>query len=106
MDASALSSGMPSMVSSKENTPTTKALSHSSGDSSSAARSSINRPRTTAMLPTAGGAPREREVVISRADQRNSFLRPRIMIAWRKDVILQLSPNPDELIKRRRLNDS
>ena len=97
---------MPSMVSSKEKTPTTKALSHSSGGSSSAASNSIKRPRTTAILATAEGTPAARDVVISSAAQRNSFFNPIIMMAWRNEVISQLRPNPAELINRSRLKDS
>ena len=106
MDSSAFSMGWPSITSSSENTPTTKALSHSSGESSSAVSNSIRRPRTTAVWPTAGGVPPAREVVKSRAAQRNSFLRPRIITAWRNEVISQDRPNPEELMKRSRLKDS
>jgi len=63
IESSALSIGMPSMVSSSENTPVTKALWHSSpGSRHSAASSSISRPRTTASGPTAGAMPPAREV--------------------------------------------
>ena len=103
MDSSAFSMGWPSITSSSENTPTTKALSHSSGESSSAVSSSIRRPRTTAVWPTAGGVPPAREVVSSSAAQRNSFFNPMSITAWRNEVISRVMPKPAELIRRMRL---
>ena len=66
----------------------------------------MRRPRTTAVWPTAGAVPSLREVVSSSAAQRNSFFSPRIITAWRNEVISHDSPKPEELMKRSRLNDS
>ena len=65
----------------------------------------MSLPRTTAVWPTAGALPPVRDVVMSNAAQRNSFLRPRIITAWRNEVISQDRPNPEELMKRSKLKD-
>ena len=69
----------------------------------SAANSSISRPRTTAVWPTDEGMPLWREVVSSRAAQRNSFFSPSSITAWRNEVISRAMPKPDELINLIRL---
>jgi len=106
MLAMAVCIGTPSKLSSSEKMPTTKALSHSSGGSASAARSSIRRPRTTAVVPTAGDTPlAAAEVVISKAAHLKSFFRPSSITACLNEVISVRSPNPAELMKRSRLNE-
>ena len=99
----ATSCGRSSMLPSSEKMPTTKAWSESSSLSDSWASSSISRPRITAVWPMAGGGPPLRDAVSSMAAQRNSFLRPMSITAWRNEVISRCTPKPTELIRRIRL---